>query len=183
MPKLSAMAMEKARDAVRRGFQIAESEAFIHPLPSFALRFDGLALEQSAGAWISVSAAPPSPYPKWAAGSGEPETPAMVWPNLRRRASPEEWAYVFARLRLHLALNHLDPAESRAEWHYACWLRAEEMASRCAGRNATGRAVCAAVRSAARRGDGAGRASGGARRAGGVAGVVAGRAGTAILAL
>ena len=122
------------RKAILAGLALARAHPLIRPLPTLerwqaGLRFDGPALHQEADAWIQVRLDPIRPD-RWAPAGSPPEEPVVsVWPNLRRREPPEHWAYVLARLRLHLVLDHLDPAWDDAPWHQACWCVAEELIS------------------------------------------------------
>lgn len=126
MAKRSAGA-DKNREEIQNGWAAAGAHPFIQPLPEARLDFSGPAQEMGRGPWIAVSCAPPRPL--WTPTGQAPECAVTVWPNLRRRAPAENWAYVFARLRLHLALNHLDPERGEPAWDWACWVRAEEMAA------------------------------------------------------
>jgi predicted metal-dependent peptidase len=47
--------------------------------------------------------------------------------NDRQRLKPEEWAWLFARVRLHIGMNHIDPRRTDLAWHAACWVEAELM--------------------------------------------------------
>ncbi|MEL6978048.1 MAG: VWA-like domain-containing protein [Pseudomonadota bacterium] len=123
----SATAKDQKRLAIEEGWRIASSHPFIAPLPDLTLRLDGEATSLGAGVWLSALCDPPSPG--WSAAGAPDECAVTVWPNARRRAAPAEWAYAFARLRLHAALNHLDPAQDRPAWRWACWVRAAEMAA------------------------------------------------------
>ncbi len=112
------------RKAIEAGRAMADAHPLVRSLPDMRVTWDGAALEQPQGAWL------------WAEGeicrywqpSGWPYDPgAVVRPNLRRRAAPEEWAYVFARMRLHLVLGALDPARDRLSDHAAAWVTAERL--------------------------------------------------------
>jgi len=123
--KGSARYAENA-EAISTGAQIAASHPLIAPLPGFQIQVDGPALNLTAGAWVALRLDPPARTFSQAGGS-PPEPLVMLWPNPRRRAAPEEWAYVLARVRLHIVLGHLDAARDDLAWHAASWARAEEM--------------------------------------------------------
>ena len=118
--------------AIRAGAAIAGKHPLIAPLPGEATQFHdivltGPALAQGADAWLRLRLDPAPSYGWTAPGLPPPEPVVTLWPNLRRREAPEHWAYVLARVRLHLALDHLDPARADADWHRACWTLAEEL--------------------------------------------------------
>lgn len=120
-------AFEKNIAAIRQGESQAAGHPLISSLPEVAVSCRGIAFHLTAKSWFSICAEASSPACAGAARSGDCEPTVTVWPNLRRRASAEEWAYVFARLRLHVALNHLDPGRTDLSWHMAAWCRAEEL--------------------------------------------------------
>lgn len=116
---------------------LAARYPLIASLPEVEVSYRGVAFHLSAESWFSICAEPAllSPRasiprassPRASSPREEQEPLVTVWPNLRRRASVEEWAYVFARVRLHIALNHLDPRRRDLCWHMAAWCRAEQM--------------------------------------------------------
>lgn len=114
------------RKAIAQGLNIAFSHPLIRPTPGFSLTLDERAFELPQEAWLTVECG--APGPRTYTGD-EDEPPMTVWPNLRKRASPEDWAYIFARLSLHIVLGHIDPAGRTFAWHLACWFKAEEMIS------------------------------------------------------
>ncbi|MEM9725131.1 MAG: VWA-like domain-containing protein [Pseudomonadota bacterium] len=142
-------AFQKNRKAIEAGQALAGRHPFIAPLPPLTVTIDAAALELPKLSWARLVCEHPAAEPWWAPPSGSgyssvavhsggapaarprrPEWSARVWPNLRRRAEAEEWAHIFARMRLHLALSHVDPTKAgRREWDWACWVRAEEMAA------------------------------------------------------
>ncbi len=117
------------RKAIMAGVSLASNHPLIAPLPEFEIAYDGVALELPAQSWVSLRVGPlEGVYRLWTVQQPQEAEPTLkVWPNLRRRASPEEWAYVFARLRLHAVLDHLDPEQTDLSWHMAAWCRAEEL--------------------------------------------------------
>ena len=115
---------EANRKAIDAGAVLAASHPLIAPLPGLLPRFDGPALSLPAGAWVQVEGERAT---GWVPNFYRHAPGGTVWPNLRRRADPAEWAYVFARLRLHLALGHLDPERNGIADHQAAWLTAERI--------------------------------------------------------
>lgn len=116
------------RAAIVKGAGIADGHPLVWPLPDIDLLLDAAAAEMGPEEWLRVEVSPP---PRWAnsAQGTEPECRVRVRANLRRREDPEAWAYVLGRMRMHAALNHLDPRRPDPAWHHACWLAAEEMIS------------------------------------------------------
>jgi predicted metal-dependent peptidase len=112
--------------AIEQGLAATHAHPLIYPLPGFGLRYEGKALDLASDAWLAAECSAPRSKP--VAGAAEPEPAVIVWPNLRKRASSGEWAYVFARLRLHIVMSHLDPARTGLPWHLSCWYHAEGLA-------------------------------------------------------
>ncbi|MEM8852522.1 MAG: VWA-like domain-containing protein [Pseudomonadota bacterium] len=111
--------------AVLDGQQMAHNHPLIHPLPPLTVFTGGPSLELGRDEWVRVTCIEPGTAS--AGSSFVPEMALHVFPNLRRRAEPAEWAYVLARLRLHAALNHMDPLRQDGPWHMASWYAAERM--------------------------------------------------------
>ena len=121
----------KYRENISR-IEAALKGAHKHPLigtvPRFSMRLDGMALQQPMDSWLSIHTDMDRVYrgynfkPQYTT-----EQRYTVWPNVRRRGDVAEWTYVFARVELHIALNHLDPERNDRAWHCAAWLRAEEL--------------------------------------------------------
>ncbi|XWN31412.1 MAG: hypothetical protein ROR55_28845 [Devosia sp.] len=111
--------------AVLDGQQMAHNHPLIHPLPPLTVFKGGPSMELGREEWVRVECLAPSTAPTGT--SLVREMAIHVFPNLRRRADPQEWAYVLARLRLHAALNHMDPQRQDGPWHMACWYAAERM--------------------------------------------------------
>ena len=112
--------------AIQNGLNEAGIHPLVRPLPGFDIGWDGPALEQGPMEWLRMECAAPRAdylYP-----SSIPEVPVKAWLNVRRRAPPSHWAYVVARARLHIAMNHLDPGQDSLAWHMACWFFADELA-------------------------------------------------------
>lgn len=114
-------------DAITKGKEVADRHPLIRSLPDFSLIFNGDAAHLYQDAFIKVTCEA-NPYPSWSHNRIR-ELALSVWPNIRRRAEPDTWAYIFARLRIHIALNHLDPLHTDIDWHFACWLKAEQLIS------------------------------------------------------
>lgn len=108
------------------GRRIAGQHPLVRRIAGFETRWEGEALAQPAGAWVAVRT---EPFFSRARGLYSQRPKAIVFPNVRRRADPEEWAYVFGRIALHYVLCHMDPERDDLAWHVACWARAEELAS------------------------------------------------------
>jgi predicted metal-dependent peptidase len=51
----------------------------------------------------------------------------IVRPNLGRDCEPADWRWLIARVRLHAALNHIDPERTDLEWSAACWAASESL--------------------------------------------------------
>lgn len=51
----------------------------------------------------------------------------IVRPNLERDSEPGDWPWAIARVRMHAALNHIDPARPDLAWSAACWAVAEAL--------------------------------------------------------
>lgn len=51
----------------------------------------------------------------------------VVRPNLERESEPGDWPWTIARVRMHAAMNHIDPARSDLAWSAACWAVAEAL--------------------------------------------------------
>lgn len=113
--------------AVRDGYLLAARYPLIAPLPEVEVSFKGVAFHLPVKSWFSICAEPALQSGGASSRREEREPLVTLWPNLRRRASVEEWAYVFARVRLHISLNHLDPRRRDLSWHMAAWCRAEQM--------------------------------------------------------
>lgn len=127
MAKKTARKYADNRKAIAEGERIADEHPLIQPLPDFDLRTDEVALTLDQQMWLQVECSPPRA--RYNATGPELEPVVVVWPNLRRRLPADEWAYVFARVRLHIALNHLDPDRRETTWHLATWFVAEEIIS------------------------------------------------------
>ncbi|MEO1315132.1 MAG: VWA-like domain-containing protein [Pseudomonadota bacterium] len=115
------------RKAITDGSRLADRHPLIQPLPDFNLSFEGAALEMGPQEWLRVDI--DRPADRWSPAGVEPEVAVMVRPNLRLREAPEHWAYVFARLRLHVVLGHFEPMRDALIWHLAAWYEAEEILS------------------------------------------------------
>ncbi len=125
---MSARKKDKYADnkkAIREGRKLAAGHPLISPLPDFRMCFKDNAFEARRKDWLRAECS--GFHRDWQ--SGRLKLTADVWPNVRRSASVEEWAYVFARLRLHMVLNHFDPQRPDIAWHVACWYRADELMS------------------------------------------------------
>ncbi|MCH9809364.1 MAG: peptidase [Alphaproteobacteria bacterium] len=112
------------KKAIDAGLVSCSIHPLIAPLPGFDVKLDGPALELTAGEWLRAEC---SMSYDWQTRGPAPAL--TVWPNVRRRAPPEQWAYVFARLCLHIALDHIDPAGSDPSWHFAAWYLSDELAA------------------------------------------------------
>ncbi|MEM7423961.1 MAG: VWA-like domain-containing protein, partial [Pseudomonadota bacterium] len=112
------------RAAIEQGLKTALGHPLIRPTPGFDLVYRDVALALAPQEWVRIVCRAPV---QWMHSGIEPEPQMTVWPNLRKRALPSEWAYAFARLCLHIVLGHIDPARREIGWHMACWLKAEEM--------------------------------------------------------
>lgn len=110
--------------AIDQGLRMARAHPLIRPTPGFDLTYKDRALDLPQKAWLLVECHAPS---GWTYSGMEAEPMVTVWPNLRRRATPSEWSYAFARLSLHIVLGHVDPNRRSLAWHLACWFKAEEM--------------------------------------------------------
>lgn len=113
------------RKAILEGCKLAGTHPLIEPLPSFQMRLKDTGFTSGRHGWLRAEC---SGHERdiWL---GTLELIVDAWPNVRRNASAEEWAYAFARLRLHIVLNHFDPQRTDMAWHLACWCRAEELMS------------------------------------------------------
>lgn len=127
MAKSGGKKYTENKKAITEGYAIAAAHPLIHPLPDFYLKMDGVALEQDRQAWLALACG--GRYVAYNMGASLSEPLVSVWPNLRRRESKEAWAYVFARLRLHIAMNHIDPERDDLPWHLASWFFADEILS------------------------------------------------------
>lgn len=121
--------LEQNRAVIRKGYLLAAGYPLIAALPDVQVSYEGIAFHLTAKSWFSICAEPALQSSRALSRGEEREPLVTVWPNLRRQASIEEWAYVFARVRLHIALNHLDPGHSDLGWHMAAWCRAEQLLS------------------------------------------------------
>ena len=109
--------------AIHEGIGIASMHPLIKPLPSFSLRTTDASLARDSWVWLRVTDTSP------ATRTGlQPEPHVELWPNVKRRLPAQEWAYVFARVRLHIVFDHLDPERHDLAWHLATWFSAEEFA-------------------------------------------------------
>lgn len=110
--------------AINAGMLQLHAHPLVGELPSLELRVgEADQAPQDAGHWLHLTCRKSHSLVRG------PHLGVTAVPNIRRRAEPPEWAYVLARARLHVALNHLDPAETDLAWHMAAWIRAEEMIS------------------------------------------------------
>ena len=107
---------------IMSGMTLASTHPLISPLPKPIVKYDGVALEMEKDAWIRMESEAASRY---STGYGEPVS--YLWPNVKLRAAPGYWAYVYARACLHIVLGHIRPDDYRKHWHQACWFKAEEM--------------------------------------------------------
>lgn len=112
------------KKAIDAGLATCAKHPLITALPDFEVKLDGQALELAPGEWLRAES---SMTHDWRTQQPWPIT--KVWPNVRRRAPSDEWAYVFARMRLHIVFNHLDPSRTEQGWHLASWYLSDEMAS------------------------------------------------------
>ncbi len=117
----------KNQAAIQAGYLQAARYPLIGSLPEVEISFKGVALHLPAKSWISICTEPALDRNRPAGAKEEQEPLVTLWPNLRRPASEEEWTYIFARVRLHVALNHLDPRRRDLSWHMASWFRVEQM--------------------------------------------------------
>ena len=116
--------------AIHEGATLSGAHPLIQPLPNFSMKTDGLALNMGSEEWFRLQCEKPWKPPSSVPNMPPSEPHVTIWPNIRRRAHAAEWAYLLARIRLHIALNHLDPEwEHDLCWHSACWLSVEQMLS------------------------------------------------------
>jgi predicted metal-dependent peptidase len=113
--------------AINEGRALSGQHPLVNSLPGFSLITDGRALLLGQEEWLCVCCEKPIAYPGLI--NVEPETEVSVWPNVRRREEVEIWAYLFARICVHIAMDHMDPERDDLPWHQACWYFADEMVS------------------------------------------------------
>ena len=98
-----------------------------HPLLSALPRVEIDFLQQSRGppardAWLAVDYEIPPASRHYA------DAPRLiVRPNLDRDSEPSDWPWAIARVRMHVALNHVDPQRTDLAWSAACWAVAEAL--------------------------------------------------------
>lgn len=103
----------RAERAVTEGYAMARCHPLIAPLPQLLLR--PVASDVPADAFVRVTAQTPTVA----------HQVVEVVPSPRREPR-EVWAYVFARLAIHVALCHLT-ARTDLAFHAAAWVQAEEL--------------------------------------------------------
>ena len=128
MAKNSSAGDARNRQAILDGTALCAAHPLTSRLPWLRLDLGERSLELDMQRWLHVGYIIDEPHPLWRTGLWTAYS-GVVRPNLRRRAPACQWAYVFARVQLHQALNHLDPARATLAWHAACWYHAEAILS------------------------------------------------------
>lgn len=107
------------RNAISLGLSIAQSHPLIRNLKSpSSMVNDPKGLNLPSNSWVEVEIGARS---RWQNG-------VFVYFNVKRKATPQEWAYVVARLCVHQALNHFELShENNLAWHAACWAIADAL--------------------------------------------------------
>jgi len=113
-------------EAITAGLNIAFSHPLLFDMREFELATNKTALELGQNEWLRAECyACDGSTCSWTGRVSE--TPVTIWPNIRRRAPAEQWAYIFTRVQIHIVMNHLDPQRPELSWHQACWFFAEHM--------------------------------------------------------
>jgi predicted metal-dependent peptidase len=98
--------------------------AKVHPLlralPDLTIDYEHRYGPPARDAWLDVIA------DSFGVSSPEGFT-LIVRPNLDRDSAPGDWPWLIARVRLHAALNHIDPERPDLAWSAACWAAAESL--------------------------------------------------------
>jgi predicted metal-dependent peptidase len=110
-----------AEDNVLAGKQIVESHAVGRCLPRERLLIAEYEEPLSRNAWAFVRTDPISELrPRGSLFSQYHVQHYELHYNPYRVATPEQWAYVIAHLRLHVAFGHLGSSRRAEEWQIAC---------------------------------------------------------------
>ncbi|HYD87440.1 MAG TPA: VWA-like domain-containing protein [Vitreimonas sp.] len=110
-------------EAIQEGLKTATPHPLLSALPEVSFDF----LQQRCppvppDALLSIA------YELTPASRWYPESLSLVVrPNLERDSEPGDWPWAIARIRLHAALNHIDPERNDIEWSAACWAVAEAL--------------------------------------------------------
>jgi predicted metal-dependent peptidase len=124
------MAKRKSRrdariEAIMKGLQQQSPHPLLQALPEVSMDYVQQRVPPvPADALIHVAYDLYSPTRYYARHYGA-EPNLVVRPNLERDSDPADWPWVIARVRLHVALNHIDPEHTDLAWSAACWAAAE----------------------------------------------------------
>lgn len=110
---------EQRIEAIQAALQ-GRTHPLLSVLPSCSVDFLGRSGPPPRDAWLDVIA-------EVLESHAGPYLHLTVRPNLDRDSEPSDWPWLIARVRLHAALNHIDPAQPDLAWSAACWAAAESM--------------------------------------------------------
>lgn len=110
-------------EAIQKGLAAQSSHPLLAALPAVEIDYQQQNLPPLAReAWLTVR------YQRTEATRHNAEMlRLMVRPNLERDSEPSDWPWAIARVRLHAALNHIDPERGDLAWSAACWAVAEAL--------------------------------------------------------
>jgi predicted metal-dependent peptidase len=113
---------EKRIEALQEALT-AGTHPLLSALPSLIIDFEGRFGPPAHDAWLDVIAELPDTHYRYPTETIR----LIVRPNLNRDSEPTDWRWLIARVRLHCALNHIDPERPDLEWSVACWAAAEAL--------------------------------------------------------
>lgn len=102
-------------EAIQKALGVG-AHPLLRALPTVIIDFTGQHGQPAHDAWLDVIAT----------GYAE-QLRLTVRPNLDRDSEPGDWPWLIARVRVHAALNHIDPERPDLPWSVACWAAAEAL--------------------------------------------------------
>jgi hypothetical protein len=119
MAKHEAARRARRMAALDKGYAAHAHHPLLRALPY--LTFDSQAPPPSDAFLVVTCSKSEASY------AGSQDLALRVRPNLARDVPPADWTWALARVRLHAALNHFDPARTDIYWSAACWAVAEAL--------------------------------------------------------
>jgi predicted metal-dependent peptidase len=122
MAKSRKTKREARIEAIEQGLRTQSSHPLLAALPNVELDYIQKGRLAPHESWLAVDYeyAPATRY------YGE-TLRLIVRPNLERDSEPSDWPWAIARVRIHAALNHIDPQRTDLAWSAACWAVAEAL--------------------------------------------------------
>jgi predicted metal-dependent peptidase len=110
-------------DAIEQALRAQSGHPLLHALPAVSMDYKQAHMPPlPRDAWLAVKYqfVPASTF-------SADEMRLVVRPNLERHSEPADWPWSIARVRMHAALNHIDPERRDLAWSAACWAVAEAL--------------------------------------------------------